>query len=225
MQAASWRAAVCPNSYPLKPLTGGSYRIILTGEHTCATYLRQVLARVVCSLMAPTLARNLLENTPYGGEWHPAWQEALQEAQILSDNPQVTRAIATMNILDGMMAAFPAVQITGLSGRPELNGEIGQVGPRVDDVTDRYPVTLASGKKLNVRVINLRAARRRSEGSEGGTSGGGGSEGGTRCGDNAGGGGDNAGGGGDNAGGGSPTTLGSDGAQAWPSAGAGSLDG
>ena len=179
-------------------------------------------------LIVEDAARNgLLENTPFGGEVNgtplaskEAREEALQEAQILSDNPQVTRAIATMNILDGMMAAFPAVQITGLSGWPEL-GEIGQVGPRVDDVTDRYPVTLASGKKLNVRVIICapRAAAARAAGvaraaaagrgrHEAATTRGGGDNAGGG-GDSAGGGGDSAGGGGDDAGGGSPTTLGS----------------
>lgn len=76
------------------------------------------------------------------------------------ENPQRTRTLSIMHMIDELVVhSFPAVRITGLSGRPELNGMVGQAGPRADEITDRYPVTLSNGRRIvNLRIVNLRGA-------------------------------------------------------------------
>ena len=47
-----------------------------------------------------------------------------------------------------------SVQVVGLKGRPELNGQAGVIG-EFNEVKGRYPVRLESGEAVLIKMMNL----------------------------------------------------------------------
>ena len=69
--------------------------------------------------------------------------------------------LALIEIIERTLRLFPAVRIAGLTGKPELNGQVAHIsGERTGDITDgsvRYPVRLvASERVVKVKPQNLR---------------------------------------------------------------------
>ena len=69
-----------------------------------------------------------------------------------------------VNLIERALRTFPAVRITGLTGSPELNGQVAEImGERTGDAelgTIRYPVRLvARGRDMLVKPQNLRGCR------------------------------------------------------------------
>ena len=46
------------------------------------------------------------------------------------------------------------VQVVGLKGRPELNGQPGVIGD-FDEAKGRYPVSLGNGESVLIKMMNL----------------------------------------------------------------------
>ena len=59
---------------------------------------------------------------------------------------------------DEQFAAAQRIEVVGLRGSAELNGQSGQVA-RWDEDKQRYEIVLASGARLRVKRENLRAVR------------------------------------------------------------------
>ena len=64
-------------------------------------------------------------------------------------------------MIERTLRLFAAVRITGLTGKPELNGQVGAIaGERVGDVTTgecRFAIRLvSSGRMIKVKPQNLR---------------------------------------------------------------------
>ena len=47
-----------------------------------------------------------------------------------------------------------SVQVVGLKGRPELNGQTGSIG-EFNEAKGRYPVTFDDGESVLVKMMNL----------------------------------------------------------------------
>ena len=47
-----------------------------------------------------------------------------------------------------------SVQVVGIKGRPELNGQTGTIGT-FDEAKGRYPVHLESGESVLIKMMNL----------------------------------------------------------------------
>ena len=47
-----------------------------------------------------------------------------------------------------------SVQVVGIKGRPELNGQAGMIG-EFNEVKGRYPVHLEGGESVLIKMMNL----------------------------------------------------------------------